>query len=145
MVEDFVIMNRTKIGYAYAPPGKEVPLLERYLLGGVGSWGLRGYDDETLIPDPTRRYVGGKFAILNNLELRLNFGDNGYGMIFLDAGNCFEDLKEANMLDLFYGVGIGFRAEIPMLGVLGVDFGYNLNEFEGERQWKPHFQMGAMF
>jgi outer membrane protein insertion porin family len=143
--EDLVIMNRTKIGYAYAPSGKEVPLLERYLLGGVGRWGLRGYDDETIIPDITRRYVGGKFAILNNLELRLNFGDNGYGMIFLDAGNCFEDLKEANMLDLFYGVGVGFRVEIPMLGILGVDFGYNLNEFEGEKRWKPHFQIGTTF
>jgi outer membrane protein insertion porin family len=145
LAEDLVIMNRTKIGYAYAPPGKEVPLLQRFLLGGVGSWGLRGYDDETVIPNPARRYIGGKFAILNNLELRLNFGDQGYGMIFLDAGNCFEDLKEANMLDLFYGVGVGFRVEIPMLGTLGIDFGYNLNEFEGERQWKPHFQIGTTF
>ncbi len=145
LAEDLVVMNRTKIGYAYAPPGKEVPLLERFLLGGVGSWGLRGYDDETIIPEPSHEYVGGKFAILNNLELRLNFGDQGYGMIFLDAGNCFEDLKEANMLDVFYGVGIGFRVEIPMLGTLGIDFGYNLNEFEGERQWKPHFQIGTTF
>jgi outer membrane protein insertion porin family len=143
--EDLVIMNRTKIGYAHAPAGKEVPLLERFLLGGVGSWGLRGYDDETIIPDLKQEYVGGKFAILNNLELRLNFGDKGYGMVFLDAGNCFEDLKEADMLDLFYGVGVGFRVEIPMLGTLGIDFGYNLNEFEGEREWKPHFQIGTTY
>jgi outer membrane protein insertion porin family len=145
LAEDLVIMNRTKIGYAYAPPGKEVPLLERFLLGGVGIWGLRGYDDETIIPDLTREYIGGNFAILNNLELRLNFGDKGYGMVFLDAGNCFENLKEANMLDLFYGVGVGFRVEIPMLGILGVDFGYNLNMFENRRQWKPHFQIGTTF
>jgi len=143
--EDMVIMNRTKIGYAYAPSGKTVPLLERFLLGGVGTWGLRGYDNEVIIPDPTRGYVGGNFAFLNNLELRLNFADKGYGMLFLDAGNCFADLQEANMMDLFYGVGVGFRAEIPMMGVLGVDFGYNLNLFEGKRQWKPHFQIGTTF
>lgn len=143
--EDLVIMNRTKIGYAQARGGKEVPLLERFLLGGVGTWGLRGYDDESITPNLTQEYVGGRFAILNNLELRLNFGDRGYGMIFLDAGNCFEDLKEANMLDLFYGVGAGFRVEIPMLGTLGIDFGYNLNEFEGDREWKPHFQIGTTF
>lgn len=145
LAEDLVIMNRTKVGYAYAPPGKEVPLLERFLLGGTGSWGLRGYDDEAIIPNLTQEYFGGKFAILNNLELRLNFGDKGYGMVFLDAGNCFEDLKEANMLDLFYGVGVGFRVEIPMLGIMGVDFGYNLNEFDGEKRWKPHFQIGTTF
>jgi outer membrane protein insertion porin family len=145
LAEDLVIMNRTRVAYAYAPAGKEVPLLERYLLGGVGSWGLRGYDDETIIPNLTREYIGGKFAVLNNLELRVNFGDRGYGMVFLDAGNCFEDLKEANMLDLFYGVGIGFRAEVPMLGILGIDFGYNLNLIEGERRWKPHFQIGTTF
>lgn len=145
LAEDLVLMNRTRIGYARAPAGKEVPILERFLLGGVGSWGLRGYDDETIIPDPTLRYVGGNFAILNNLELRLNFGDKGYGMVFLDAGNCFEDLREANLIDLFYGVGVGFRVEIPMLGILGVDFGYNLNEIDGARRWKPHFQIGTTF
>ena len=145
LAEDFVIMNRTKVGYVHARGGTEVPVLEKFLLGGAGSWGLRGYDDETIIPAYSRRYVGGNFALLNNFELRLNFGDQGYGMIFLDAGNCFEDLKEANLLDLYYGVGVGFRVEIPMLGILGMDFGYNLNEFEGRREWKPHFQIGTTF
>ncbi|MEJ2567470.1 MAG: BamA/TamA family outer membrane protein [candidate division WOR-3 bacterium] len=145
LAEDFVIMNRTKLGYVHARFGTEVPILERFLLGGAGSWGLRGYDDETIIPDPSHKYVGGKFAILNNFELRLNFGDQGYGMVFLDAGNCFEDLSEADLLDLYYGVGVGFRVEIPMLGILGVDFGYNLNLYEGRREWKPHFQIGTTF
>jgi len=145
LAKDFVIMNRTKVGYVHARGGTEVPLLERFLLGGAGSWGLRGYDDETIIPEPTRRYVGGNFAILNNFELRLNFGDQGYGMFFLDAGNCYKDFAEANLLDLYYGVGVGFRVEIPMLGILGIDFGYNLNLYEGERRWKPHFQIGTTF
>jgi len=143
--EEMVIMNRTKIGFAYAPSGKRVPLLERFLLGGVGAWGLRGYDDEDIVPDPDSRYVGGNFAFLNNLELRLNFANKGYGMIFLDAGNCFSDLQETNMMDLYYGVGVGFRVEIPMMGIFGIDMGYNLNEFEGERRWKPHFQIGSTF
>jgi outer membrane protein insertion porin family len=145
LAEDFVIMNRTKVGYVHPRSGTEVPLLERFLLGGAGSWGLRGYDDETIIPDHSRSYIGGNFAILNNFELRLNFGDQGYGMIFLDAGNCFDELTEANLFDLYYGVGVGFRVEIPMLGILGLDFGYNLNLYDGERHWKPHFQIGTTF
>jgi outer membrane protein insertion porin family len=145
LAKDLVLMNRTKIGYAFPRAGTEVPLLERFLLGGSGDWGLRGYDDETIIPDASRRYVGGHFAFLDNFEVRLNFADKGYGMIFLDAGNCFESLQEANMTDLYYGVGVGFRAEIPMIGIFGVDFGYNLNLFEGERRWKPHFQIGTTF
>lgn len=145
LVEDLVIMNRTRIGYAASPPGKDIPLLERFLLGGAGSWGLRGYDDETIIPELTKSYVGGNFAFLNNFEIRLNFGNTGYGMIFLDAGNCYESLQEADMSDLFYGVGVGFRAEVPMMGIFGIDFGYNLNLFEGKREWSPHFQLGTTF
>jgi len=145
LAEDFVIMNRTKVGYVRASGGTDVPLLEKFLLGGAGSWGLRGYDDETIIPDPSREYVGGNFAILNNFELRLNFGEQGYGMLFLDAGNCYKNFAEADLLDLYYGVGVGFRAEIPMLGILGVDFGYNLNLYDGEKHWKPHFQIGTTF
>ncbi len=143
--KDLVVMNRTIIGYAFAPGGNDVPLLEKFLLGGIGSWGLRGYDNEVIVPDRRRRYVGGNFALLNNLELRLNFADRGYGMIFLDAGNCYSNLQEADLTDLFYGVGVGFRVEIPMMGIFGVDFGYNLNLYENERRWKPHFQIGTTF
>ncbi|MEO0293954.1 MAG: outer membrane protein assembly factor BamA [candidate division WOR-3 bacterium] len=143
--KELVIMNRTRIGYALGREGKEVPLLERFLLGGVGEWGVRGYDNEVIVPDLSKKYIGGNFAFLNNLELRLNFADKGYGMIFLDAGNCFKDLKEVDMTDLYYGVGIGFRVEIPMMGIIGVDFGCNLNLFEGKRRWKPHFQLGTTF
>jgi len=142
--EDVVFMNRTRIGYAHSPIGRGVPLPERFFLGGVGPWGLRGYDDRTISPYSGIYPTGGNFAFLNNLELRLNFSKIGYAMIFLDAGNCFRDIQKASLSDLFYGIGIGFRMEVQMMGILGIDLGYGLNEERG-REWKPHFQIGTTF
>ncbi len=138
-----VLMNRVRIGYGYSPGG-EVPLTERFFMGGIGLWGLRGYDDRDIGPFSGNYAIGGSFAFLNNLELRYNFSKTSYGMIFLDAGNCFKDIQAARLSDLFYGFGVGFRMEVPMMGVFGIDLGYGLDEKKGG-EWKPHFQIGMSY
>lgn len=140
---DLILMNRARIGYAHSPDG-EPPLTERFFLGGIGFWGLRGYDEREISPYSGFYATGGSFAVVNNLELRYNFSRTSYGMIFLDAGNCFRDIQEARLSDLFYGVGVGFRLEIPMMGLFGIDLGYGLDEEKG-REWKPHFQIGISY
>ncbi|MCK4226359.1 outer membrane protein assembly factor BamA [candidate division WOR-3 bacterium] len=143
LFDKFVLMNRSRVGYAHSPVG-EAPLTERFFLGGIGLWGLRGYDDREIGPYSGIYPTGGSFALLNNLEIRYNFSKTGYGMVFLDAGNCFKDIQETRLSDLFYGMGVGFRMEIPMMGIFGIDMGYGLNEEKG-REWKPHFQIGVSY
>jgi outer membrane protein insertion porin family len=143
LIGNLVLMNRSRIGYAYSPKGL-VPIYERFFMGGIGYWGLRGYEDRSIGPFSGIYPTGGKFAFINNLELRSNFTKTGYGMIFLDVGNSFENIQEARLSDLFYGVGAGFRFEIPMMGIFGIDLGYGLNK-EGGREWKTHFQLGQTF
>lgn len=144
---DLVLMNRSRIGYTYSPDA-EVPLYERFFMGGIGFWGLRGYEDRNIGPFsgiyPSRYPIGGKFAILNNLELRYNLSKTSYAMVFLDAGNSFEDIQNAKLSDLFYGIGGGFRFEVPMMGIFGIDLGYGLNEEKG-REWRTHFQLGMTY
>jgi outer membrane protein insertion porin family len=143
LIGNLVLMNRSRIGYAYSPKGL-VPLYERYFMGGIGYWGLRGYDDRRVGPFSGSYPTGGKLAFINNLELRYNFTKTSYGMVFLDAGNSFKNLQEARLSDLFYGIGAGFRFEVPMMGIFGIDLGYGLNE-EGGREWRTHFQLGQTY
>jgi len=143
LIGNLVLMNRSRIGYAYSPKGL-VPIYERFFVGGIGYWGLRGYEDRNIGPFSGVYPTGGKFAFVNNLELRYNFTRTSYGMIFLDTGNSFQNIQEARLSDLFYGIGAGFRFEVPMMGIFGIDLGYGLNE-EGGREWKTHFQLGQTY
>lgn len=141
--DKIVLMNRFRAGYVHSPSGK-VPLPERFFMGGLGSWGLRGYDDRDIGPIADGYPSGGKFALVDNLELRYNFSRTGYAMIFLDAGNCYPDFQSSRLSELYYGIGAGFRIEIPMMGIFGIDLGYGLNDEKGG-EWKPHFQLGMTY
>jgi outer membrane translocation and assembly module TamA len=45
-------------------------------------------------------------------------------------------------LDLKMGAGAGLRMEIPMLGNVGLDYGYGFNRDDGPRA-KAHFLLGS--
>lgn len=144
-----VFMGRFTAGVVdgYSDPNT-VPLTERFVLGGVGNWGIRGYYDRGIGPVVGGYTVGGRGAILANAELRLKLNDQAYMLMFYDVGNAWENMTEAwdsKFLPLYQGVGLGVRLEIPMLGILGIDFGYGFTEtsYSGGGKWEPHFQMGT--
>ncbi|MCK4352366.1 outer membrane protein assembly factor BamA [candidate division WOR-3 bacterium] len=121
----------------------DVPLYERFVLGGMGSWGLRGYSDWSIGPKKEGEIIGGKFASLFTVELKWAFEENMYPLIFFDAGNAWECAKEANFQDLKRSVGMGVRIEIPMMGLVGFDFGYGIDK--EPKSWGFHLQMGRTF
>ena len=45
---------------------------------------------------------------------------------------------------LYWGAGAGVRIEVPVLGNLGVDFGYGFDEERG-KDWVVHYQFGLDF
>ena len=87
----------------------------------------------------------------NTLELRFQIVPNPtiFGLLFAEGGNVWETLGETNPFDLRRSVGVGFRLFMPMIGIIGVDFGYG---FDGKKDpvygqrdhggWKVHFQFG---
>lgn len=125
---------------------------ELFYMGGSGlgfSEGLRGYDDGTIGPlTSDGSPIGGKSMAKFSTELRFPISPNPtiYGLFFMEAGNVWRDFPETNIQDLKRSVGMGVRLFMPMIGIIGVDFGYGYDHVDrfGIRsgQWKIHFQYG---
>lgn len=133
----FVLMGRIKAGVVTSTD--EVPLYKRFYAGGVGDDGVRGYSDRSLSPEVEGRRVGGSAMLINNLELKLKLSPSLAFLAFYDAGNAFESYKDVNLHNLYRGVGVGVRIEIPMMGILGFDMGYGLDR--EQPGFEPHFQI----
>ncbi len=122
---------------------------ENFYLGGDGMTGynfygreviaLRGYTNGSLTPridkieeDGTlRRIEAGNVYSKLTLELRypisLNPQATIYGLAFLEAGRAWYDIRDFNPFKMNRSAGIGLRANLPMFGLLGIDWGYGFD------------------
>jgi outer membrane protein assembly complex protein YaeT len=119
-------------------PTGEIPLPERFFLGGSESH--RGFSINQAGPrDPETGFpVGGNALFLNSLELRTRFAGERLGFVlFHDAGNIFSTIRRMRLLkftqnsptDLDYTshvAGLGVRYRTPV-GPVRLDVGYNFN------------------
>jgi outer membrane protein insertion porin family len=140
----FGLMARTRLGYITGfTDADTVPIAERFQPGGTGADGVRGYGDRTLGPRDGGYNIGGKAEAIFALEYKLRLSRQLSVILFGDAGNTWNALEQFSFSDLKRGAGAGVRLEIPMLGLIGFDFGYG---FDKERPgWEPHFQLGRTF
>jgi outer membrane protein insertion porin family len=125
-----------------------VPDDVRFELGGVGVNGVRGYENRSILPEGSELY-GGRTMLLGSAELRFPITSEESnlplrGLFFVDAGNTWDSAADTHPTDLYWGVGAGVRVEVPILGNMGVDFGYGLDEDKG-RDWVVHYQFGLEF
>jgi outer membrane protein insertion porin family len=129
---------------------------EYFYMGGGGLSGgepLRGYDENSIGPYESGYYIGGRNMFKSSVELRFKVTDDPmlvYGLAFFDAGNLWKNFTEANIFDLQKGAGLGIRINVPMLGMMGLDFGYGFDYFEDfgkKADWsdnlRTHFRMGT--
>ncbi len=123
----------------------DIPIYRLYRLGGVGDWGVRGYDDFSIGPVDEGKVIGGSTALLFNAEYSMHFGDMANLLVFGDIGNAWRNPYsvdyENGLGDLYKGAGIGFRLNIPMMGVMGIDYAYGFSS----KEWIPHIQFGMSF
>lgn len=121
----------------------ELPIVERFFIGGRTT--VRGYAQDTLGPkgsdgNPT----GGNAFLMENVELRFSLG-RGIGVVtFLDGGNVWVEVDDANPADTKFTTGLGFRYDTPV-GPLRVDYGYKLDRERGESRGEIHFSIGHAF
>ncbi len=121
----------------------ELPIVERFFLGGRTT--VRGYAQDTLGPkgadgNPT----GGNAFAMGNMEMRVYSG-KGIGVVgFLDVGNVWQKINQADISGFKYTTGIGLRYQTPA-GPLRVDYGYKLNRDTGESKGELHFSIGHAF
>jgi outer membrane protein insertion porin family len=139
----FFTTLRVRTGLVADFAGLSPPAYELFELGGTGFYGLRGYDSRTIGAVEGFETVGGRTMLILTGEFRFRIIDQIQVSLFGDAGNAWSSLSSSNLADLNRGAGIGIRVEVPMLGVLGLDYAYG---FDGpDPGWRPHFQFGTSF
>lgn len=150
LIGDVVLNARFRAGWLnYYNEEIGVSPFGRYYLGGDGlaSWvldgretvPLRGYDDDALSPDG-----GGAVFDRYTLELRQPILESSsatiYALGFLEGGNCWSTVKEFQPFKLYNSAGLGLRLYLPMLGLIGLDWGYGFDGPRGGPQF--HFSIG---
>jgi outer membrane protein insertion porin family len=134
-----------KTGYIGETDG-EVPIFERFYLGGINS--IRSFDSGDVSPrDPeTNDRIGGNKMVLFNTEFLFPLVEQQgiRGVLFFDAGNAYDDGDNIELNDLKYAVGYGIRWFSPM-GPLRLEWGYNPDPDKGEEKSKWQFSMGVFF
>jgi len=139
----FVFMLRSRTGLILPFGGRTPPAYELFELGGTGFYGVRGYESNSIGALEGLETVGGKFMSILTAEYRLRVIDQIQLSAFFDAGGTWSSVSAADLNDMRRGAGLGFRIEVPMLGLMGLDYAYG---FDGPDQgWEPHFQFGTDF
>ena len=155
-----VLMTRAEFGYlGHFNKDLKSPF-ETFYMGGDGMSasttyatdyvGMRGYSSGSLTPyDPaTGRNMGylyNKFTLELRYPVMLQQSANIWLLGFLEAGNCFADIKNYNPFNLKRSAGVGVRVFLPMFGLLGVDWGWGFDQINGSSQYggsQFHFVLG---
>ncbi len=148
-----VLFSRFKMGVINVAANNKAPLFGEYFyMGGSGmsfSEALRGYDDGQVGPvSKNGSPIGGSAMGKVTLEVRFQIAPNPtiFGLLFVEGGNVWSKFKETNIFDFRRSAGVGVRMFMPMIGIIGIDFGYGFDYYDyfGQRdgQWKVHFVFG---
>ena len=163
---DLVLMTRAQFGYlGYYNRNWGYSPFEGFLVGGDGMSGystygseviaLRGYENYSLTPYEPSAYNSNGYAYAGNVydkftvELRypvvLQPSSTIYVLAFLEGGNCWSDIRDFNPFQIKRSAGVGVRIFLPMIGLLGVDWGYGFDTADPSRRSQFHFVIGQQF
>lgn len=163
---DLVLMTRAQFGYlGYYNRNWGYSPFEGFLVGGDGMSGystygsevisLRGYENYSLTPYEPSAYNSNGYAYAGNVydkftvELRypviMQPSSTIYVLAFLEGGNCWSDIRDFNPFQIKRSAGLGIRIYLPMLGLLGVDWGYGFDTSDPSRRSQFHFVIGQQF
>jgi outer membrane protein insertion porin family len=147
--KETVFHVKGSLGYVIENEDRKLPVYEKFYLGGMST--IRGFDNGKISPVEANELggydrVGGTKMWYANFEYIFPlFKEAGLkGLIFFDTGNVYRDSENWSLDDLRYSVGLGFRWLSPM-GPLRLEWGYNLDPKEGEKQGLWDFSIGGMF
>ncbi len=157
--KELVLMLRARAGVNFSYSG-DVTTNKFVMGGGVSSTiipsgvlatqtvPLRGYEDDKFQCGKDKFGIpGGRFFGTGTVELRCLAVDLSamfkmYLLGFVDVGLVGNDIrKDVNWENLKKSVGFGVRFMVPMLGILGFDWGYGFDSNKTDK-WEFHFQFG---
>ncbi len=135
-----------KWGYITQNPGGDLPLYEKFYLGGINS--IRGFKYGDISPKDlaTGQSIGGEQMVQFNLEFIFPLIEKAglKGLIFFDAGNVFTKDQSIDLGSLRKSVGGGIRWYSPM-GPLRLEWGWNFEPKAGENGSNWEFTIGTFF
>lgn len=129
---------------------------ETFYVGGDGMSGsytyatetiaLRGYDNGQFTPWGSDGYAYDRFVMELHFPLMLSTSATIYPLAFLEAGNAWTSVGKFNPFDLKRSAGVGVRIYLPMLGMMGIDWGYGFDKVWGQKGGSNfHFVLGQEF
>ena len=152
-----VLMTRAEFGYLGHYNEYAKSPFETFFMGGDGMSSytsysteyvaMRGYPSGSLTPyDATMGrnmgYLYNKFTMELRYPISLEQSATIWAHAFIEAGNCFADIKEYNPFKLKRSAGVGVRIFLPMFGLLGIDWGYGFDEPNKKNRSQFHFVLG---
>ena len=96
------------------------------------------------VPRGNPSFISGRFFTIFNTEILYPLTRAIQLLTFLDMGDTWNDMGQANLANLRKGAGFGIRVEVPMMGTIGFDYGYGFDRVGGP-SWEPHFNIGSFF
>ncbi len=157
--DKLVLMAAAEMGFLGHYNKNKVSPFERFEIGGDGMSGytiygvdiigLRGYEDGALDP------VNGNYSVAYNkytMELRypiiLKPSSQVFALAFLEGGSGFNSWREFSPFKIKRSAGVGVRLYLPIVGLLGIDWGYGFDAPMGDNKASGsqfHFTMGKSF
>ncbi|MAO33138.1 MAG: outer membrane protein assembly factor BamA [Flavobacteriales bacterium] len=158
--DKLVVNTRVELGLLGAyNKNLGVAPFERFYVGGDGMSGmgyqfdgrelisLRGYSNNSISPS-TGATIYNKYTTELRYAISLNPSSTVYALSFLEAGNAWEDFDNFNPFEVKRSVGFGVRIMLPMIGMMGLDYGWGLDEINGKPDVNGgqfHFSIGQQF
>jgi outer membrane protein insertion porin family len=136
---------RGRVGYAAGYNDRNLPLYERFYVGGIntirglgfGEGGPRNENDEK---------IGGDLEAILNAELIFPISQEAglKGVLFVDYGGAFDTDNDISGSDLRSTAGFGARWMSPM-GPIRLEWGFNLDPKDDEKSSRVEFSIGGLF
>ena len=158
--EKLVLNTRIEMGLLGAyDKGLGVAPFERFYVGGDGMSGmgymfdgrelisLRGYSNNSISPQ-TGATIYNKYTTELRYALSLNPSSTVYALAFLEAGNAWDNFDNFNPFGMKRSAGFGVRIMLPMIGIMGLDYGWGLDDIAGRPDANGgqfHFSIGQQF
>ena len=158
--EKFVLNTRIAMGLLCSYNNDlGVAPFERFYVGGDGMSGmgyqfdgrelisLRGYSNNSISPQ-TGATIYNKYTAELRYAISLNPTSTVYALSFLEAGNAWNNFDNFNPFEIKRSVGFGVRIMLPMIGIMGLDYGWGLDNIINNPDANGgqfHFSIGQQF
>ena len=156
--QKLILMLGAEMGYLGNYNENKVSPFERFEVGGDGMTGynmygvdiiaLRGYDDGALDPSSYYSVAYNKYTMELRYPVILKPSSSIYVLGFMEGGSGFNSWSEFSPFKIKRSAGVGVRMFLPVVGLIGVDWGYGFDMPFGstERSGSQfHFVLGQQF